>query len=457
MNKPEAIFILVISLLALPFIFFLPEKASIVLIALSFIVVIGEKQIRANSQLLIVVMLGLIAHQAASLINIYYRLLMGAEVDAIGFHEAAKAMARSLQPGWFAEFGAMDAGSSIYIRYLAFFYHLLGDSKLLGQSLSVLAYTLTCIFLIRLARRMGLARWQVGLAGMYCLLPSAILFPTFTLRESYQMLFFLLCIYFTFALRRNPTIVNMLLIVLAAIGLGLLHNGLVIYAMIFISFNFFWGLRLGSRRGGRGSVGMKIAGIVLLVGLIVGWVYVAGNFGGATRALMAGEGVEYAGGYREKAGIEDRAAYGGKLDTSSVTAFFPSAATVFVLYMFAPFPWQASSPIDIYAVFEALLRLLLLYHALTTWYRAQGERKSQWGYVILCVLSLEFLWATGTANWGTAIRHHLIAYGPMLLVGGPGLLASLKSMVLRLTKRKRNRSRRFITVHTFPTKVDSHT
>lgn len=457
MNKPEVIFIAIIVVLVLPFIFFLPEKASITLIALSFIVLIREKQIRANSHLLMIVVLGWIAHQGASLINIYYRMLMGGDVDAVGFHEAAKAMARSLQPNWFAEFGAMDAGSSIYIRFLAFCYHLLGDSKLLGQSLSVFAYTLTCIFLLRLARRMGLTRWQAGLAALFCLLPSGILFLSFTLRESYQMLFFLLCIYCTFSLRRRPGIVNLLLIALAGAALGLLHNGLVIYAMLLICFNFFWGLRLGGRQWRGGSVGMKIIGLVLLVGLVASWVFVAGYFGGATRALMAGEGVEYAGGYREKAGLDDRAAYGGKLDTSSVTAFFPSALTIFVLYMFAPFPWQVSSPIDIYALFEAFLRLLLLYHALATWYRARGERRSEWGYVIVCVLSLEFLWATGTANWGTAIRHHLIAYGPMLLVGGPGLLANLKNIFLRLTKRKRVRPRRFITAHTFPTKVDSHT
>lgn len=457
MNKPEVIFIAAIVLALLPFLFFLPEKASIVLIALSFIVIIREKQIRANSQLLIIVVLGWIAHQGASLINIYYRMLMGGDVDAVGFHEAAKAMARSLQPNWFAEFGAMDAGSSIYIRFLAFFYYLLGDSKLLGQSLSVFAYTLTCIFLLRLARRMGLTRWAAGLAALFCLLPSGVLFPSFTLRESYQMLFFLLCIYYAFALRRKPGIGNMLLTTLAGSMLGVLHNGLVIYAMLLICFNFFWGVRLGLRQWRSGSIGMKIAGIVLLGGLIAGWVFIAGNFGGATRALMSGEGVEYAGGYREKAGLEERAAYGGKLDTSSITAFFPSAITIFVLYMFAPFPWQVGSPIDIYAVFEALLRLLLLYHALATWYRARGERRSEWGYMIICVLSLEFLWATGTANWGTAIRHHLIAYGPMLLVGGPGLLANLKNIVLRLTKRKRVRPKRFITAHTFPTKVDSHT
>lgn len=456
MNRPEVILVAVISLLTLPFILFLPERASIVLMLLSFIVVVCEKQIRTNPQLMIVVMLGLLAHQGASLSTVYYRPIMS-EVDAAGFHEEAKAMARSLQPGWFAEFGAMDAGSSIYIRFLAFSYYLLGDSKLLGQSLSVFAYTLTCVFLIKLAGRMGVARWQAGLAALYCLLPSAIFFPSTTLREAYQMLFFLLSIYYTFALRKNPTIINALRIVLAAIGLGLLHNGLVIYAILLVCFNFLWGFRLSIRGWGSKNLGNKIAGIVLLIGLIAGWVYVAGNFGGATRALMAGEGVDYASGYRERGGTEGRATYGGKLDTSSITAFFPSAINVFVLYMFAPFPWQVSSPMDIYAVFEAFLRLLLLYNALATWYRARGERRSEWGYMILCILSLEFLWATGTANWGTAIRHHLIAYGPMLLVGGPGLLLNLKSIFLRLTKRKQRRPRRLITIHTFPSKVDSHT
>ena len=35
--------------------------------------------------------------------------------------------------------------------------------------------------------------------------------------------------------------------------------------------------------------------------------------------------------------------------------------------------------------------------------------------VLIIYLAVEFVWAMGTSNWGTAMRHHTIANGILLI------------------------------------------
>ncbi len=447
MNRSEIVIIVILFLLTIPLSLVVPEWAGVCLIYSSFAIVFLSKDIRKDWRLLAVIVLIITAHHIASLVNAYYATLMGADLDAVTFHENAKLMAYSIQPSWFAEFGGMDAGSGTYTRFLSIFYRIFGDSRLLGQELSVMAYVCSCLFLIKSAREMGLTRWQIPIVILYGLLPSTIIFTSITMREAYQMLFFLMGSYFTLTLRKKASFYKLLMIVLAGFGFGILHNGLLLYAVFLVCFSFFWGLRFSLRNWKGRGLTARLAGIVLLGGVLAVWLTFANDVGGASKALMLGEGSVYAGGYRDKvSGSYDRATYGGKLDTSSVFAFIPSAVVVFTLYMFAPFPWQISSPVDIYAALEGLLRMLLLYQALATWYRATGERKSQWGYLLICYFSLEFLWAAGTANWGTATRHHVVAYGVLALLGGPGLARSLGKRLphVRFRARQPIRKRRLV-------------
>ena len=438
-NKSGTSVLLIAFLIIVVTSFLSAEWAALIILYGTYILFFTDKDTHSDWRLLLVVFLALSARHIASFINAYYFLLIGADMDAIGFHETAIVMAHSIQPGWFAEFGGMDAGSGSYTRFLAVFYRLFGDSKFLGQELSILAFAFSCLLMVKLTKRLGVVRWQIGLIFIYGLLPSVIVFTSITMRESFQLLFFLMVTYFSISLRRTPSLSKMIMMIIAGFGLGILHNGLVIYAVFLVCLGFFWGLRFSLRKWEGRSLIAKLVGAGLLGSVLFTWFVIASDVGGASRALISGEGAEYAGVYRDRTTTSyDRASYGGKLDTSSLTSFIPSAAMVFTMYMLAPFPWQIRDAVDFYAAFEGYLRLLLIYQALATWYRASGERRSQWGFLIICFFSLEFLWAMGTANWGTAIRHHVIAYSLLVLTGGPGLLR----MVIRPFASIKRRARR---------------
>lgn len=434
MNKKEIIIFLVLIILTLPFGWVTGEWVSLCLSYLSLGIIIFSRDMSSDLRLCSFAILAILARHFASLLNFYYVMLIGADMDAVGFHQTASTMANSIQPTWFGEFGTLEAGSKLYSEYLAFFYRIFGDSKLLGQTLSIIAFSFSCLILIKIAKNLRLTNYGVGLVILYGLLPSAIIFTSITLREAYQMLFFLMSISFATRLRKKATLPTMILLIIGAAGLAILHNGLLVYSIFLVCLSFFWSLGFSLTNWGKKKPVTKLIGILLIVGIVSAWATYASDMGGASRALMSGEGSDYAGIYRDRTGI-DRSTYGGKLDTSSVITFIPSAALVFAFYMFAPFPWQISTGADVYGALEGYLRLVLIYYGLKTWYRSRGERRSQWGYLLICYFSLEFLWAMGTSNWGTAIRHHLIAYGVLVILGGPGIIRSITKPVSRISRR----------------------
>lgn len=436
MNRKETVIFLVLIILTLPFGWVTGEWVSLCLAYISLGIIIFSKDLSKDLTLCSFAILAVLVRHLASLINYYYFLLMGADMDAVGFHNNASAIASSIQPAWFGEFGKLEAGSKVYSEYLAFFYRIFGESKLLGQTLSIIAFSLSFLVLIKITKSLRLTRFGVGLAVFYGLLPSAIIFTSITLREVYQMLFFLMSIYFAICLKKKATLPTMIMLIIGAIGLAVLHNGLLVYSIFLVCLSFFWGLGFSFTNWSKKNPVTKLVGVLLIIGIVGAWATYASDMGGASRALMSGEGGDYAGIYREQTGT-DRSTYGGKLDTSSSITFIPSAAVVFAFYILAPFPWQISTGADVYGALEGYLRLILIYHGVKTWYRSRGERRSQWLYLLICFFSLEFLWAMGTSNWGTAIRHHLVAYGVLVILGGPGLIKSMTRRVSGVGRRFR--------------------
>jgi len=84
-------------------------------------------------------------------------------------------------------------------------------------------------------------------------------------------------------------------------------------------------------------------------------------------------------------------------------------------YLFQPFPWRATTILDWALVIENLLRGYLLFRAVANFYHSCGERRVCIGLVFSGFLVIEIIWALGTINWGTAVRHHIPALGLLLL------------------------------------------
>ena len=116
------------------------------------------------------------------------------------------------------------------------------------------------------------------------------------------------------------------------------------------------------------------------------------------------------------------------LDTSSMLGIVTTVPMVFVEYMFAPFPWQVENVKDVYALLESMLRFVLLFFAVFSWRRSSGEVRSYYGFLLIIFFGMELVWALGTINWGTAIRHHMPGHSVIVLLGVPGLILFMRKL-----------------------------
>jgi hypothetical protein len=75
---------------------------------------------------------------------------------------------------------------------------------------------------------------------------------------------------------------------------------------------------------------------------------------------------------------------------------------------------------------------VLIFFSILFWFRAEGIQRRIWGLLLVIYFSMTFLWAIGTVNYGTSIRHHVLTNWIIIILGGPVLI----DFVLRQFRKK---------------------
>lgn len=409
------------------------------LLVFSFIAVLGFKAIREDGRVLITVWLILIIHHAAAVLNAYVLTIPGAEADAMRFHSSAVKWAAS--GTW-----RFVLSAQFYIQMLGVIYRMFGSSLFLGEQISVMAFAISCGVLLEIMKILGTRGTRSAVLLLYGLWPTVVLFTSVTLRESLEVLFFMLTVYWGLRVRLGNDRGYVVLVVLSAIAMGVLQKGLLVYALILVPLILLWPLRRGKRSDGSRAVfaGLMSRMVAVLAIFIVGGIIVASDVvpgSGPLKRVMGSEGVTHSVvAFREKAeNIDARTTYKVEMGNGSGIDLVSGLIQMSVYYMFAPFPWRMSNALDVYCGLEALWRTILIGFSILAWHKSDGLRR--WGISLLLVVysSLELLWAVGTANYGTAVRHHLTTYWILVVVGGPGVISFCYDHVFRAV-----RSLRFI-------------
>ncbi len=414
---------------------------ALVIGAATFLVPFAFPSLRRDRGAMLVVWASLLLHQVAAVVHAFARLLPGGELDALTFHREGAA--------WLID-GRLTLGfdGHMYTQVLGVLYRAFGPSRLLGAQTSILAFALAAGTLSALADELGVGRWRRWILAGFGLLPTMLFLTSVTLREGFQILFFLVATYWAVRYLRMHTPGALLATVGATLALGLWHKGLLLMVPIIPLLAVFWPSP-GVARPPRGSVASRrlkrlalavvalaMVGGLARVGLRVG---MSGTAGGTEviNALGQDRALEYAAKYRS-GGINNRARadYGVTLDVSSPARLAVSLPLVYVNYLFAPFPWQVRAAVDVYGAGEAFARLLLAIGAIVHVARAGPERRAP---LLLCLVlfgAMTFVWALGTVNYGTAIRHHLVTNWLLLVLGVPPLAEALRRLAPGRARRR---------------------
>lgn len=422
------IFLALAAVLSVPVIFMPSEWGAWLVCYASFAIIPLMIPAKRGLRMIIAIWITLAIRHALALANFDTGSIISAS-DAQTFHDTASFIA--IRGG--ANFAP---GASFYSSMLSLVYALAGPSLFLGQETSIFAYSLTCVMLSKLMDLLKIERHQVAVILIFGFLPALVLFGASTLRESWQILFFMSAAYFLIRFRLKSEPWSLFLGAAAALAMGFLHNGLLAYALLMLPFVLF------SQIGARSSlslarlVGLSLTGLLLLsLGAAVALKKLPHSE--SLEAVTQGEALEYAAHYRKAGAHGARAEYGIMLDTHSPLAFAGSAGLLFIYYMLAPFPWQITAGVDLVGAADSWFRVLLLFFAWRAWRsRPPGISSNIHRLMFQLYFSMSALWAMGTINYGTGIRHHLVAIWIPVLLGVPPLLDALDGLISHYSGKK---------------------
>lgn len=397
--------------------------SAILFLLFSFLLPLASPQIRQHRPSLWASWLVIAAHHLAAFVNCFISPLSSAWGDLYRFHDIGA--------------GIITDEFQIYGYMLRGFYKVFGVSFWLGEVLSVCVFAMTLWVFVALQQRLGLGRHQAFSVFVYGILPGPLIHCSVTMREVYQCIGLLTACWALVAMRQDGLNPQRLLAFFAGLGLlVLMHQALAFYALLLIFTGLPWALQ------GRGQFG-AIAALILVLLVPVALPKMINLFEGNSAGLQMiekGKFLEYAAGYREHIS-KSRSDYGISIETDSLPNFLSSLILVVLMYFLAPLPWQVSSPLDIYAFIEVVWRILLLVGLYRQLPRLTPLQQNAAGVVLLYTLVLESLWAVGTSNWGTAVRHHVPAYALFAALGasywgGFSLDPEMRRLELRRQRRK---------------------
>lgn len=397
------------------------DLAGWLLFPLAFAIPLISPKIRRNHPLLLTIWFTILLHQAAAAVDTYLFLLPGAEHDAVAFQKSATI--------WRFDPYVMKEP---YITFLQNLYEYLGESLFLGSECSVLAYALSTIFYHHLLLWLSLKERECALMLLYGTLPAPIIFCSVTLRESYQVANLLFLLYLISLIRAQPWRAELYLgVFLSVIGAALLHNAMGPFCLLIGGLGLLWSLYSRNKPA-------AVAGIVVLVATCLPGTPTyrfLSEHSVIMQQLDRGTLQNYAQNYRQGVN-ETRAGYSVKIRMDSPIGFLKTAPLVLFYYMYSPLPWQASGPRDLYGLLESFLRMLLTAGFIFQFRKSNLEQRQRLVYLLVCFFSLEALWASGTANWGQAIRHRVVAWPILTLLGGDWFVQRLQAAVGGGTRRQ---------------------
>jgi hypothetical protein len=372
-----------------------------------------------------IIFLGFLLRLSNAFFNSFVEPSFGADGDALAFHYAALdgVYAADLSVGGWAGYWSIE-----YVKLMIFMYKYLWGSIFFPCFINCLAWLVCIVFLKKITEILALPKkTSVSLLAAFAFLPSSILFTSVTLRESFEVFCLVPPIYFlTKAYIKNGAIYINLVLMLPFLYVGwLMHSGLIAYTSLFFMLSYLF---LSSRERSQAPL-LKYGVLISAVAVVaaIGFAdYSKTNYKIEGNADINSEGeadlaeglADSVGNYQSVLiGKNARTNYAEAGEIDGLTGLILSIPKLLIGYMMAPWPWQMSSLLDVLVVVENWFRLYLFITAVKNFRNKKIDPKIRklTGFLILVWLILEFAWAMGTTNWGTAVRHHVVGFHLILI------------------------------------------
>ncbi|NKB75739.1 MAG: hypothetical protein GKR96_01540 [Gammaproteobacteria bacterium] len=361
----------------------------------------------------------LLAHHLLSFVNIAYGPLIFAKSDAWGFHLfAAKFAGDAEQLEW-------AIGTPMYKSLLLILYDWFGKSLWLGQSFSILCFSISAGLLIRVLRLLEVNN-MVILAGailMYGLTPSGLIYGSITLREPWMTLFFMLGSFLAIRGIQNQAMMDILIACCSWMIMGLFHQVMMIYGLvgaaglILLHGVMTWRQQTVSGANGCSDVFLSRISFLLLViflftfGLAI--FFLLPSTGGDDYFAMIFDSIPQSVALYREAGESSNPTTGYRASFSFVDwiSMLLSLTRSYFYYMGWPVTGNYQLMSTSVLMVGGILRMLGIVSVIVIWCSRKGSEEEHYRYLLLLLViyvSLTFLWNVGTTNHGQALRHHMM-------------------------------------------------
>lgn len=393
-----------------------------------------SRELRQDQNILLGYWFVIFLHQIIAFTNAYLFTTYGAEFDAGHFQKLGEEFAL------YGDKWSLAIGAEFYAQMLGQIYSWFGASYLLGEQLSILAFAFSCIILLKIIRLLGIVKYKIYSLLAFGTLPTMLFLGSITLRESYQVLFFMSAVFFGLKMHiKGGVNTYILAFALSVFFMCILHRGLIGYGMFIVLLFLIWSIKPTSRL--RHVKKFRLA--VLIIGPIV-FLGIATLLEGTRTytnyaVLISSNWLDEVSNVRIGPVLTPgRTTYGIPFDPSSYMMAIYSGLRIYLHYLFAPFPWQVNGFLDAYAALESSVRMILIYFSLKYWCNSVGSQKRLLSLMLILYVSITFLFSIGTANYGTAMRHHMLSWWIIVIIGIPSLLEKLSCVRFgRLTLRRK--------------------
>lgn len=282
-------------------------------------------------------------------------------------------------------------------------------SYTVASFISILLWILSFALILKIFKNFCVEKiYQIFLLSIFSFWPSIILFTSAVSREAFQIFFLILSIYFLLNLIKKKNL-NFLFLIITLFILLLLHKALFFTSFFIFLIAVFYLIKNNQFN--------RIFKFILVFCFVIFCLMIFINYTrfGYTQFIY---GIPAAINiYQNGLLIESDLRANFRDFPINIGNYYDLLIHMIIFlkdYFFSPYLNQIFYISDILALVENYFRLLLI--VILTINITNSISNNKISIIIFLVyLLLEFTWAMGTSNWGTAMRHHTVANAILLI------------------------------------------
>ncbi|WP_033845250.1 hypothetical protein, partial [Geobacillus thermoleovorans] len=374
------------------------------------IIIVGLKK---SKIILVILLVAFFLRAGLAFTHAFLIPLPDSQADAIMFERLGWEWANDSDRSIFSNF---TTGAFIYSWIISILYMFTDRSPLMIQGINVFLGTISVYLVWLITMKITNANKRVsGFAALIVALwPTLNLYSALTMREEWISFFTIIGIYYSVLWWEKNKIIYFLVSISSFLGSLSFHSGMVSFLVIYCCLILFRWFSSFLQNKGNSFIRQSLL-LMFMAGIIVFVLFT--SFGLEKLGKIMNDGLEGLSDQQEIA-ARSRAAYLSNLTIQSPVDFVWMTPIRVLYFLFAPFPWMITNLVDVIGFVDSLMIMWLFYGI---YKNKESIYKNKSALIILLFLIGGIIvFAIGTSNYGTAIRHRA------KLVPLMAILASLK-------------------------------